>query len=161
MRKNVFIDLHVLETVPPSCVNRDDTGSPKTAVYGGAVRARVSSQCWKHAVRESFQRMLPQEDVGLRTKHVHELLTQAILMVAFGILVSFNLFSRDYGAAVMTVGNCGWGCGSGPNAVANEKAVMEEYGWHNVAWVLYPSFAVLIDDIYNPVFLSLFGTFVA
>ena len=89
------------------------------------------------------------------------LLTQAILMVAFGILVSFNLFGRDYGAAVMTAGNCGWGCGSGPNAVANEKAVMEEYGWHNVAWVLYPSFAVLIDDIYNPIFLSLFGTFVA
>lgn len=87
------------------------------------------------------------------------LLTQAILMVAFGILVSFNLFGRDYGAAVMTAGNCG--CGSGPNAVANEKAVMEEYGWHNVAWVLYPSFAVLIDDIYNPAFLSLFGTFVA
>ena len=89
------------------------------------------------------------------------LLTQAILMVVFGIFVSFNLFGRDYGAAVMTAGNCGWGCGSGPNAVANEKAVMEEYGWHNVAWVLYPSFAVLIDDIYNPIFLSLFGTFVA
>ena len=43
MRKNVFIDLHVLETVPPSCVNRDDTGSPKTDVYGGAVRARFVS----------------------------------------------------------------------------------------------------------------------
>lgn len=79
MRKNVFIDLHVLETVPPSCVNRDDTGSPKTAVYGGTVRARVSSQCWKHAVRESFKRMLPEGDVGLRTKHVYKLLTQAIL----------------------------------------------------------------------------------
>ena len=89
------------------------------------------------------------------------LLVQAILMVAFGIFVSFNLFGRDYGAAVMTAGNCGWGCGSGPNAVANEKAVMEEYGWHNVAWVLYPSFAVLIDDIFNPIFLSFFGTLVA
>lgn len=62
---------------------------------------------------------------------------------------------------MMTAGNCGWGCGSGPNAVANEKAVMGEYGWHNVAWVLYPSFAVLIDDTHNPIFLSLFGTFVA
>lgn len=61
---------------------------------------------------------------------------------------------------MMTAGNCGWGCGSGPNAVANEKAVMGEYGWHNVAWVLYPSFAVLIDDTHNPIFLSLFGTFV-
>ena len=89
------------------------------------------------------------------------LLVQAILMVAFGIFVSFNLFGRDYGAAVMTAGNCGWGCGSGPNAVANEKAVMEEYGWHNVAWVLYPSFAVLIDDIFNPIFLSFFGALVA
>ena len=89
------------------------------------------------------------------------LVAQAILMALFGIFVSFNLFGRDYGAAVMTAGNCGWGCGSGPNAVANEKAVMDQYGWHNVAWVLYPSFAVLIDDIYNPIFLSLFGGFVA
>lgn len=31
---NMYVDLHVLQTVPPSCVNRDDTGSPKTAVYG-------------------------------------------------------------------------------------------------------------------------------
>ena len=34
---------------------------------------------------------------------------------------------------------------------------MDQYGWHNVAWILYPSFAVIIDDIYNPIFLSLFG----
>ncbi len=89
------------------------------------------------------------------------LLAQAVLITLFGIFVSFNMFGRDYGAAVMTAGNIGWGCGSGPNAVANEKALMEEYGWHNVAWVLYPSFAVVIDDIYNPIFLSLFGSFLA
>ena len=41
---SIYVDFHVLQTVPPSCVNRDDTGSPKTAVYGGSVRARVSSQ---------------------------------------------------------------------------------------------------------------------
>lgn len=89
------------------------------------------------------------------------LATQAILMALFAIFISFNLFGRDYGAAVMAAGNCGWGCGSGPNAVANEKAVMDEYGWHNVAWVLYPSFAVIIDDIYNPIFLSIFGSLIA
>ena len=33
--KRLYVDFHVLQTVPPSCVNRDDTGSPKTAVYGG------------------------------------------------------------------------------------------------------------------------------
>lgn len=89
------------------------------------------------------------------------LLMQAILMALFAIFISFNMFGRDYGAAVMAAGNCGWGCGSGPNAVANEKAVMDEYGWHNVAWVLYPSFAVIIDDIYNPIFLSIFGSLIA
>ena len=47
MAKKCFMDIHVIETVPPSCINRDDTGSPKTAIYGGAMRARVSSQCWK------------------------------------------------------------------------------------------------------------------
>lgn len=85
------------------------------------------------------------------------LLAQAILMALFAIFISYNMFGRDYGAAVMAAGNCGWGCGSGPNAVANEQAVMKEYGWHNVAWVLYPSFAVIIDDIFNPVALSVFG----
>lgn len=89
------------------------------------------------------------------------LVVQAVLMAAFAIFISFNLFGRDYGAAVMASGNCGWGCGSGPNAVANEKAVMDQYGWHNIAWVIYPSLAVIIDDIYNPIFLSLFGNFVA
>ena len=86
------------------------------------------------------------------------LLMQAIVMALFAIFISYNMFGRNYGAAVMAAGNCGWGCGSGPNAVANEKAVMDQYGWHNVAWVLYPSFAVIIDDIYNPIFLSVFGS---
>ena len=89
------------------------------------------------------------------------LLMQAVVMALFAIFISYNMFGRDYGAAVMAAGNCGWGCGSGPNAVANEKAVMDQYGWHNVAWVLYPSFAVIIDDIYNPIFLSVFGSLFA
>lgn len=78
MRTNEYIDIHVLETVPPSCVNRDDTGSPKTAIYGGVRRARISSQCWKRAVREAFRDLLPKEELGLRTKNILALLTQAI-----------------------------------------------------------------------------------
>lgn len=70
--KRLYVDFHVLQTVPPSCVNRDDTGSPKTAVYGGATRARVSSQAWKHAIREMFkdEYMLNAEDIGSRTKKI-------------------------------------------------------------------------------------------
>ncbi|MGI5830622.1 MAG: type I-E CRISPR-associated protein Cas7/Cse4/CasC [Bradymonadia bacterium] len=52
---NLYLDIHVIQTLPPSCVNRDDTGSPKTAFYGGVNRARVSSQSWKNAIREMFK----------------------------------------------------------------------------------------------------------
>lgn len=69
-----FLDIHVLQTVPPSNINRDDTGSPKTAVYGGVRRARVSSQAWKKAVRTSFKEFLPTERTGARTLRVVELL---------------------------------------------------------------------------------------
>ncbi|BFL73220.1 MULTISPECIES: sodium/glutamate symporter [Anaerococcus] len=86
------------------------------------------------------------------------LLLQAILIAVFTLTISFKAFGSDYGAAVMAAGNCGWGCGSGPNAVANVKAVMQEYGYHNLAWVFYPSFAVIIDDIFNPILLSVLGS---
>ena len=72
MNKRLYVDFHILQTVPPSCINRDDTGSPKTAVYGGVLRARVSSQAWKHAMRAAFAENA-QLDVGKRTKKVTEL----------------------------------------------------------------------------------------
>ena len=39
----MYIDINVLQTVPASNINRDETGSPKTVIYGGVTRARVSS----------------------------------------------------------------------------------------------------------------------
>jgi CRISPR system Cascade subunit CasC len=68
--KRLFVDVHVLQTVPPSCINRDDTGSPKTAIYGGATRARVSSQSWKKAMRDMFKEIIPERDLGFRTKRI-------------------------------------------------------------------------------------------
>ena len=73
---SIYVDFHVLQTVPPSCVNRDDTGSPKTAVYGGSVRARVSSQAWKHAMRKEFRGMFAEDDLGNRTKNVVQLVAK-------------------------------------------------------------------------------------
>lgn len=69
-----YLDLHVLQTVPSNNLNRDDTGAPKTAIYGGVTRARVSSQAWKHAMRENFQT----ESTGYRTNKIYDLLTNAI-----------------------------------------------------------------------------------
>lgn len=79
MKKNerLYLDIHVLQTVPPSCVNRDDTGSPKTAVYGGVTRARVSSQSWKRAMRELFSTILPENSLGVRTKKIVSMVADA------------------------------------------------------------------------------------
>lgn len=73
-----FIDIHVLQTVPSSNLNRDDTGSPKTATFGGIRRARVSSQAWKRATRRDFAAYLPETDRGLRTRRIMADLTRRI-----------------------------------------------------------------------------------
>jgi CRISPR system Cascade subunit CasC len=73
-----IVDVHVLQTVPPSNINRDDTGSPKTAIYGGVRRARVSSQAWKRATRDAFKPLLNSDELGVRTKRVVELVSDEI-----------------------------------------------------------------------------------
>ena len=66
------LELHIIQSVPVSCLNRDDFGSPKTALFGNAPRARVSSQCWKRAVREAMQASQPALFGGQRTRFVLE-----------------------------------------------------------------------------------------
>ena len=78
MSQNLYMDLHVIQTLPPSCVNRDDTGSPKTAVYGGTIRARVSSQSWKRAMRMKFKELFTEDLIGYRTRKAGELVAGRI-----------------------------------------------------------------------------------
>lgn len=77
-KKRLYLDIHVLQTVPSSCINRDDTGSPKTAVYGGVLRSRVSSQSWKKAVRQMFKDLFPEDKLGVRTKRIVEMVAEEI-----------------------------------------------------------------------------------
>lgn len=83
MRKNLYVDINVLQTVPSSNINRDDTGAPKTAFYGGVTRARVSSQAWKRAVRKAFAE--EGESIGIRTKRVPQLLAAKLQELDSGL----------------------------------------------------------------------------
>ncbi len=68
-----FIQLHLLTSYPPANLNRDDLGRPKTAMMGGALRLRVSSQSLKRAWRTSdiFQSLFDEnEQIGIRTKRL-------------------------------------------------------------------------------------------
>ena len=70
INNRLFLDIHAIQTVPPANINRDDTGSPKTAQYGGVTRARVSSQSWKRAIRKYFNENGDVENVGIRSLEI-------------------------------------------------------------------------------------------
>lgn len=70
-----IIEIHALQNFAPSNLNRDDTGAPKDAFFGGTRRARVSSQCLKRAVREHFKEkkkigLFQDGELAIRTKRI-------------------------------------------------------------------------------------------
>lgn len=69
-----FIELHALRSFPPSNLNRDDLGTPKTAIFGGTRRLRISSQCLKRTWRmsEHFRGTFANEQLGVRTDRLPE-----------------------------------------------------------------------------------------
>ncbi|MGV1099708.1 type I-E CRISPR-associated protein Cas7/Cse4/CasC [Thiovibrio sp. JS02] len=72
------LELHIIQSVPVACLNRDDLNSPKTAVFGGVQRARVSSQSWKRAIRELAKEIAPEQFKGERTRLMYEPLVKAM-----------------------------------------------------------------------------------
>ena len=72
--QNMIIEFHILQSFPVTCLNRDDVGAPKTAMVGGALRARVSSQCWKRYVRIAMHEL--GGIVGTRTKFISPLIAK-------------------------------------------------------------------------------------
>ncbi|MFE4609484.1 type I-E CRISPR-associated protein Cas7/Cse4/CasC [Streptomyces niveus] len=71
-----FIDAHVIQSVPFANLNRDDTNSVKTVLYGNALRTRVSSQSWKRAARGVFEDRIGQ--AALRTRRIGERVTRLL-----------------------------------------------------------------------------------
>jgi len=67
----MLIQIHMLQNYAPSNLNRDDTGSPKNAYFGGVLRGRISSQCLKRSIRtsETFAEAFKDDDLlAVRTK---------------------------------------------------------------------------------------------
>lgn len=75
------LELHIIQSVPVACLNRDDLNSPKTAVFGGVQRARVSSQSWKRAIRELAEKEFDSlgQFKGKRSRLFIEMISSALL----------------------------------------------------------------------------------
>ena len=76
----MFLEFHLLQNFAPSNLNRDDTGNPKDAEFGGVRRARISSQCFKRAIREEpVFAETTKVDQGMRTRRAVALLKKPLL----------------------------------------------------------------------------------
>lgn len=79
-----IIEIHALQNFAPSNLNRDDTGAPKDALFGGTRRGRISSQCLKKAIREHFQNKVKQnelaaDDTAYRTKRILDAISTVLI----------------------------------------------------------------------------------
>ena len=77
----MLYEIHMLKNYPPTNLNRDDTGAPKTCLFGGVTRGRISSQCLKRAWRTSdfFREELGDIRLGVRTRKLPELVAEKLL----------------------------------------------------------------------------------
>lgn len=108
-----LIELHILQSYPVSCLNRDDVGSPKTALFGGTSRARISSQCLKRATRMAARELMPDQFQGIRTRLIRPLFADALAEAGVDtaraaelsetICTTFSKLGRDAGQVTTAV----------------------------------------------------------
>lgn len=100
---NSVLEIHILQNFAPSNLNRDDTGSPKDAYFGGVRRARISSQSLKRAMRTYFaeQKLLKPEELAVRTKRLLKELVDGLVKLGHSEEESKNAATN----AIQTMGS--------------------------------------------------------
>jgi CRISPR system Cascade subunit CasC len=80
-----LIELHIIQSFPVTCLNRDDVGSPKSAIFGGTKRARLSSQSLKRAIRQLAREEFPAARfTGIRSRFLLGPFTDALIGAGLG-----------------------------------------------------------------------------
>ena len=82
------------------------------------------------------------------------LVAQVALMALFAYFVTFNIMGRDYEAAVMACGHCGFGMGATPNAMANMSALTQKYEVAPAAFFILPLVGSLFIDFFNAAIIT-------
>ncbi|BAN56173.1 MULTISPECIES: sodium/glutamate symporter [Pseudomonas] len=84
------------------------------------------------------------------------LATQTLVMALFAIFVTFRVMGRNYDAAVLAAGHCGFGLGATPTAIANMQAVTQRYGASHIAFLVVPMVGAFFIDIINVIVIKLY-----
>lgn len=84
------------------------------------------------------------------------LAAQTLVMALFAIFVTFRVMCRNYDAAVLAAGHCGFGLGATPTAIANMQAVTQRYGASHIAFLVVPMVGAFFIDIINVIVIKLY-----
>jgi ESS family glutamate:Na+ symporter len=84
------------------------------------------------------------------------LIVQAIAMAFYAMFVTFRVMGRNYDAAVLAAGNCGFGLGATPTAIANMQAITAQFGPSHLAFLVVPMVGAFFIDIANAIVIKLF-----
>lgn len=82
------------------------------------------------------------------------LITQAIVMILFAVFITFRFCGKDYDAAVLSAGHCGFGLGATPTAMVNMQAVTSHYGPSHMAFIIVPLVGAFFIDIVNAIVIQ-------
>ncbi|WP_047243485.1 sodium/glutamate symporter [Chromobacterium subtsugae] len=84
------------------------------------------------------------------------LLLQTLAMALYAVFVTFRVMGRNYDAAVLAAGHCGFGLGATPTAIANMQAVTERFGPSHLAFLVVPMVGAFFIDIVNAIVIKLY-----
>nr|MBQ6243000.1 sodium/glutamate symporter [Lachnospiraceae bacterium] len=97
--------------------------------------------------------------VSLALPMIVILLVQTVVMFFFASYVVYTIMGRDYDAATISSGFCGFGMGATPNAMANMQAITNKYGPAPVAFMIVPLVGSLFIDFFNAAIITAFANF--
>ena len=81
---------------------------------------------------------------------------QMLLMIVYAVFVTFPVLGRNYDAAVIAAGHCGFGLGATPTAIANMQALTNRFGPSKLAFLIVPMVGAFFIDIANAIVIKLF-----
>lgn len=99
------------------------------------------------------------ELVSLAGPMIFIILIQAIMLMVFAYFITFRLMGKNYDAAIMAGGHCGFGLGATPTAVANMESLVSRYGPSPQAFLVVPLVGAFFIDITNALIIQLYLSF--
>ena len=116
----------------------------------------IGSVCLSFFLAIALMSMKLWELADLAIPLVVILLVQTVVMGLFAYFVTFNIMGRDYDAAVISTGHCGFGMGATPNAIANMEAFTSVNGFSTKAFLAVPLVGSLFIDFINAIVIQTF-----